>query len=158
MTANRGVQAIHYVSCASLLSFPTSPSYVGFALERDWDETLVPSGTSADELSWTDWYASCPQFAQPWAMTQEGAEWPDGYSLAAAGNVVSKRRLVSRNKICVPMAITPYVIREHHESVGHVGQEKLLLDLPRLYNLATEGRVLSGQVHRLVSTPVLCQA
>ena len=32
MTANRGAQAIYYVSCASLLGFPTSPSYVGFAL------------------------------------------------------------------------------------------------------------------------------
>ena len=46
------------------------------AAEIEWDETLVPYGMSTDELSWTNWYASCPQFAQPWAMTQEGAEWP----------------------------------------------------------------------------------
>ena len=44
------------------------------AAEIEWDETLIPHGTSTDELSWTDWYASCPQFAQPWVMTQEGAE------------------------------------------------------------------------------------
>ena len=56
------------------------------------------------------------------------------------------------------MAITPYVIREHHESVGHVGQEKVLLELPRHYNLAIEGKVLKDLVHRLVSTCVLCQA
>ena len=72
--------------------------------------------------------------------------------------MVARRRLILGNKICVPMAITPYVIREHHESVGHVGQEKLLLELPRHYNLAIEGKALKGLVHRLVSTCVLCQA
>ena len=81
-----------------------------------------------------------------------------GVSLASAGNVVAKRRLVLGNKICVPMAITPYVIREHHESLGHVRQEKLLLELPRHYNMAIEGKVLRDLVHRLVSTCVLCQA
>ena len=80
-------------------------------------------------------------------MTQEGAEWPEGYSLASAGTVVAKRHLLLEDKIGVPMAITPYMIREHHESVGHVGQEKLLLELPRHYNLAIEGKVLKGLVH-----------
>ena len=50
------------------------------AVELEWDETLVPYGTSTDELNWSDRYARCPQFARPWAMTQEGAEWPEGYS------------------------------------------------------------------------------
>ena len=44
--------------------------------EIEWDETLIPHGRSTDELSWADWYASCPQFAQPWVMTQEGEAWP----------------------------------------------------------------------------------
>ena len=82
----------------------------------------------------------------------------EGSSLASAGNVVAKRLLVLGNKICVPMAITPYVIREHDEGVGHVGQEELLLELLRHYNLAIEGKVLKDLEHRLVSTCVLCQA
>ena len=27
------------------------------AAEIVWDETLIPHGTSTDELSWTEWYA-----------------------------------------------------------------------------------------------------
>ena len=34
-------------------------------VEPEWDETLVPHGTSTDELTRGDWYASCPQFDQP---------------------------------------------------------------------------------------------
>ena len=93
------------------------------AAEREWDETLVQYAMSMDELSSTEGYANCPKFAQPWAMPQEGAEWAEGHSLASAGNVVGKRRPFLGNKICIPMAITPYVIREHHESVGTLGRK-----------------------------------
>ena len=53
-----------------------------------WDETLVPAGKSTDELSCGQWYEACPVSAKAWEMCHQGAEWPLGYSLAAAGNVV----------------------------------------------------------------------
>ena len=68
------------------------------------------------------------------------------------------RRLVKDNKFCKPRDLTTYIIREHHESVAHVGQEKLLEVLPRFYCLVIEGQVLKDLARRMVSTCVLCQA
>ena len=68
------------------------------------------------------------------------------------------RRSVKDRKFCIPRALTPYVIREHHESVAHGGREKLLEVLPRFYCLAIEGQVLKDLVRRMVSNCVLCQA
>ena len=77
--------------------------------------------------------------AKAWEMCHQGAEWPLGYSLAAAGNVVPLRRLVKDNKLCIPRALTPYVIREHHDSVAHGGQDNLLEVLTRFYCFAIKG-------------------
>ena len=83
-------------------------------------------------------------------MKNVGGGRRERYCLAAAGNVVAMRRLVWKNKICVPRAITAYCIREHHECVAHVWQEELPLELPRHHKLATRGMVLKDLVDRLV--------
>ena len=139
------------------LEDPRNPQWMEEPLPagEPWDETLVPAGKSTDELSWGQWYEACPVFAKAWEMCHQ---WPLGYSLAAAGNVVALRGLVEVNKFCILESPDPYVIREHHESVAHGGQEKLLEVLPRLYCLAIEGQVLKDLVRGMVSTSVLCQA
>jgi len=123
-----------------------------------WDETLVAHGKSTEQLEWRQWYEECPTFGDVCNMCHAGGPWPEGYSLAAAGNSLTLRRLVKGNTFCIPKALTPYVIREYHESTGHGGQEKLLQGIPSYYTLAVSGKVLKDLVRRMVSTCVICQA
>ena len=101
--------------------------------EVPWDETVIPDGVGVEEIDWSPWYAKCPTYGEVWRVVCEGSRRAPGYTLyTPQGSKQEKRRLYFDHRLCVPWALVPYVLREHHE-LGHWGVEKLTLELLRRY-------------------------
>ena len=122
------------------------------------DETVLPEGVGIEHIDWSPWYARCPTYGEVWRVVCDGADWVAGYTLSTPpDNKVGKRRLYFEHRLCVPWALVPYVIREHHE-LGHWGVEKLTLELPRFYRWGPTGRLLRDLIKRLTAECPVCQA
>jgi len=123
-----------------------------------WNENLLPDGRNTDEVPWAEWYASCPTYGPIWQAVLTGMVWPPGFELVTVCNQEWKRRLIQDGKLCVPRAMLPYIVREHHESTYHIGQEHLLKEMRRFYRWGVTESVLKWLVNRMVSTCQICQA
>ena len=75
--------------------------------------------------SWSDFYKECPHWKDYWAETLDSnLEWPKGVR-------VHDGRMVFEGKLCVPWGLQKLWIRENHAALGHVGPERLWIQLGR---------------------------
>ena len=113
-------------------------------------ESLASDPGRIFDLDWAPWYKKCSKWWEPWTQIEDGEEWPKGYQLLDG-------KLFLDSKLCVPLGMTRDVVRAHHSAVGHIGGKRLLAQMARFYNWASEERV--GRYARLMQKEcVLCQA
>ena len=58
---------------------------------------------------------------------------------------------------CVPPTLSPYVVREHHEQLGHLGVDKLTAELDRFYVWDIERPRLNKLIRLIVRHCLKCQ-
>ena len=91
-------------------------------------ENVLPEGKGVWECDWSAWYEKCTHFTSAWKETHTKDEWPRDYALTPDG-----KYLFYQGKKCVPTALVPYVIREHHEETGNTGRQQFMTELQRFY-------------------------
>ena len=101
--------------------------------------------------SWDQWYEKCPKFKDAWQKVHDPeVEWPEGYQLL-------EEKLYWGTKLCVPRGLTRNVVRAHHWAAGHIGSWRLMSQMARFYNWASEARA-RGYSRQIQQKCCLCQA
>ena len=70
------------------------------------------------ERSWGDAYLTCPTWKNIWEKNQSENEWPKGVK-------VFNGQMFLEEKLCIPLCFQNHVVQETHESLGHVGHERV---------------------------------
>ena len=87
--------------------------------EVPWEKTVIPDGVGVEEIDWSPWYAKYPTYGEVWRVMCEGSRWVPGYTLYTTQVIKQKKHCrYFDHRLCLPWALVPYVIREHHE-LGH---------------------------------------
>ena len=103
------------------------------------------------DLEWDAWYELCPKWEPAWSQIHdENGDWPIGFQLLDG-------KLFLDGKLCVSLGLTRDVVRAHHFAVGHIGRERLLIQMSRFYQWASEERV-KRYAKLMQETCHLCQA
>ena len=81
---------------------------------------------------WVKEYEVSPTFAEIWKKVQStDQEWPYGHK-------IFRGKLYAFEKLCVPENLVEVVLRAHHEWLGHVGNNRLLVEIGRRYELPAD--------------------
>ena len=86
-----------------------------------------PSNVGILDADWSSFYDDSPTFAVTWQQTRApGSAWPEGYKLF-------NTKLYFMELLCVPEDVVEQVLTAHHEWMGHVGTDRLALEVSRRY-------------------------
>ena len=103
------------------------------------------------EEDWAEDYAISPTFSKVWrAVHSNDADWPQDYK-------VFRGKLYCRERLCVPENLVPQIVKEHHDWVGHVGNDRLEADLLRRYGFPLEVEI-KPLVQEVRKNCLVCQA
>ena len=103
------------------------------------------------DKDWSGWYAASNAFGEVWKkIHSEPDQWPAGYK-------VFDRKLYFREKLCIPEDILRDVLRAHHEWLGHLGNDRLSLEVDRRYELPS-GYDLRKVLQNIKRHCLVCQA
>ena len=115
----------------------------------------IPRGKSAKKSlldeDWSAYYEQCGTFADIWhRVTTSDGPWPEGYKLLAG-------KLYDMELLCVPQGLVERVLQEHHAWVGHVGVDRLALEVMRRYSfpIGVEHRAVLQKIRKYC---LICQA
>ena len=102
------------------------------------------------DLEWDAWYAKCPTWKSAWEKIQNETDWPIGFQFHGG-------KLYFEGRLCIPLGMTRDVVRAHHRAVGHIGGKRLIAQMARFYQWASEERAhrYAKEMQKLC---VLCQA
>ena len=90
------------------------------------------------DCNWDELYAKCNMWNVAWHQFHhpESHMWPDGYKLH--GNLRTGYKLYFEEKLCVPTGLGYKIVAAQHIISGHIGANKLVMDLKILYNFGYE--------------------
>ena len=84
----------------------------------------LPRDRKIFAVSWASHYEPCPTDSAVLAGVNGDGDWPVGYVLCSFGGMGSRDKLYLGALLCVPSALVPFVVREHHASTGHAGRDR----------------------------------
>ena len=100
---------------------------------------------------WVSDYEVCETFGDPWGACVGGnSDWPEGYK-------VLEGKLYHQERLCVPTGLIWEVLRTHHDWVAHVGNDRLLPEILRRYELPA-GYDIRGLLAEIRRSCLVCQA
>ena len=118
------------------------------------DPSITPEQRSQTQLLDQDWaaaYDHCEKFSEAWEAVQSSdGPWPDGYKVFGG-------HLYHQEKLCVPELLVREVLKGHHEWVGHVGNDRLMVEVQRRYTFPP-GVDLKTQLQEIRRMCLVCQA
>ena len=118
---------------------------------RPSEQAESGSGRFILEEDWSEAYDSSDGFGDAWrSIHEENSEWPQGFKLF-------RRKLYFHEKICVPEEKIHAVLTAHHNWVGHIGVNRLFLEVDRRYQLPT-GQDLKKTLQAIKKNCLVCQA
>ena len=90
---------------------PQAPAGPQWILTADWDEA----------------YSTCPSLCGLWKVVNSVQDpWPPGIK-------VFERKLFEDERLCVPTSLVRQVLEAHHETVAHVGNDRMVMEVQRRY-------------------------
>ena len=103
------------------------------------------------DFDWSPFYARSASWKDDWqTMGGGGNDWPTDM------HVYGDKMYVGE-KLCVPEDLEVLVVREHHVTIAHASEKRLLAELDRRYCFpATCG--IKNLVHKVKSECMVCQA
>ena len=120
--------------------------------EEEEEEHEAPLGT-IHEPNWSEWYPKDKMFKEIWEIIQnDETEWPVGIQ-------VIDGRMFENGKLCIPTPIQSEWIREMHQNIGHVGNERLwqVIENKFQWGNKTQAKRLTMQMTKQCDTCQACQ-
>ena len=103
------------------------------------------------DKDWAHSYDSSEGFGGAWGAIHDGAsEWPPGCKLF-------RGKLYFHEKLCVPEDKIQVVLQSHHNWAGHIGVDRLFLEMDRRYQLPP-GCDLKKKLQEIRKKCLVCQA
>lgn len=101
--------------------------------------------------NWARDYEICPRWGNTWKDFQSGG-WQTGFQ-------VFKDRMFFEDRLCVPLSLQNWVVKDCHEFLGHVGSDKLWAHIEYRYSWAnkSEAKKFVTRVGQICNACQACQ-
>jgi hypothetical protein len=109
----------------------------------------------AEEHEWDAEYTQCQHFGPMWQAlkdAQHQAPWPRGLRKADG-------KMLQDNLWCIPDSLTGTILRKLHETIGHLGGDRLWREAQRQYRFAAEdqAKAIATRIHQQCETCQACE-
>ena len=103
------------------------------------------------DWDWSAFYEASDGYGEVWKKLHGAQDpWPEGFKIIDG-------KLYRHEKLCVPEDIVTEVLRAHHEWLGHIGNDRLILEVDRRYELPP-GFEFRKMLQNIRRNCLVCQA